>query len=89
MVFRKEGKMKAYIVFVDDPLDGCTLVFEKTRGKAKTWWWDIFSFIDVSANRVKQYDKFIKDDKPVAFMDNSDLLAYAPKAPPFYTQEEL
>ena len=78
--------MKAYMVFVGNPLDGCLLVFEKTRGKAKMHWWDIFDYIEVSATREKRYDKYIKDDTPMEFMDNSDLLAYAPEAQPFYTE---
>jgi len=81
--------MKAYAVFVGDPQDGCVLVFAKTRGKAKMMWWDGFpEFIEITAHRVKQYDKYIKDDKPREFMDNDDLMAYAPGSPPFYTTYE-
>lgn len=80
-------KMKAYCVFIDNPFDGCLLVFAKTRGRAKMMWWDNYEYTAISANRIKIYDEYIEDDKPREFMDNDDLLAFAPNAPLFYTKE--
>ena len=79
--------MKAYNVFIGDPIDGCLLVFAKTRGKAKMMWWDVWDFIDISAIRMKEYDKFIKDDTRRAIETNEDLLKYAPDAPLFYLED--
>lgn len=81
--------MKAYIVFVDNPMDGCLLVFAETRGKAKMKWWDPWEWNCISANRVKQYDKYIKDETPKVIETNEDLLIHDPTAPPFYTNEDI
>ncbi len=45
-------------------------------------------FTEISAVRMTDYDRFIRDDVPREFWDNDELLSYDPIAPPFFADEE-
>jgi len=85
-----ETKLKAYHVFVGHPMDsGSILVFETTRGRAKTRGFDLGAdcFTEISALRVKKYDEFIQGF-PVEFWDNDDMYRYDARMPTFFLGEE-
>jgi len=81
--------MKAFMVFSDDPGEGCLLVYADTANEARSksynclFSWD---YIDTSARRVPKYDQYYIDGACEIIDDNSELPEGAPK---FYNDSYL
>jgi len=77
--------MKAFMVFNDDPCDGCMLVYAETANKARSVSYDAlfeWDYIETSAKRRPDYDQYYNGRLIVE--DNSELPEEAPK---FYSED--
>ncbi len=79
--------MKAYMVFNGDPFEGCLLVYAESANKARSishnhiFDWE---YVETSAIREPEYDRFYKDGDRRIIEDNDELPEGAPE---FYNDE--
>ncbi len=79
-------KLRAWVVFSGHPMDGCLLVFANTRNAARKAGfskgpWEWADYIDVSARRAPEHDKYATGEHPYVIVTNEELPA---GAVPFY-----
>ena len=82
-------KLKAYNVYPgNDSFDfGCILVFAKSRNQARTVGWKqgpwFSEYLEMSAIRVKRFDKYATGEEPYFFESNDEL------PEPFFYEGEI
>lgn len=80
--------LKAYYTFIDNPMDGCVIVFahNATQAKAhgcKAGPWSNEDYLDIRARRAPELDEYAEGDAPYCVETNDEL----PEGVNWYTIE--